>query len=191
MLDLSHVPLTVSAQAAQLRRVAEAGPIGKRYSSFELYDLLAKCSALASRCAAGDANRELRALVAAGHARGRNRVYAERGSDEFSLVCRYVFGDLRSASASAERSNASRYAAALRQARRIGVTAEALAKYLKERGGVNSLFLARPVSARSVRTRLLYLTDSVEIPKTGRVKITIERAANGRFSVVALEADNA
>lgn len=61
----------VASEAARLRQIAEAGPIGKRHSSRELYDLLAQCMALAEVCKSPDSYEEIRSIVVD---RRRNRI---------------------------------------------------------------------------------------------------------------------
>ena len=90
---------SITEAAYEIRRKAEAGPIGKRKSSFELYALLADCMALVERCEASPEDRiEMRRLVAQRADTGRS--YVELKSDAFIVVCRFVFHDLRSAGAS-------------------------------------------------------------------------------------------
>lgn len=175
---------TVSEEAADLRRTAEAGPVGKRQTSFELYELLAGCMALAERCESGGENAEMRALVAQQPTTG-NRRYVERGSDAFSLVCRYVFHDIKSPRA--ERSNGCRYAHCLRQAKKAGLNSATLVTHLRENGGINALFLVRPLTADSVTTRNIYLTSAVTLPKAGSATLRIRRCADNRFDVLAVE----
>lgn len=176
---------SVARQAEDLRKLAESGPIGKRHSSFELYDLLAGCMALAERCADAAVHEEMRGLVVEQHHRtGQNRRYVERGSDAYILVCRYVFSNLRSAGA--ERSNASRYAHALREAAKQGITSATLGAKLRE-GGINALFLSRPLAARTVTTRTLYLTEPITVDKAQPFTLTLRRTADNRYDVVAVD----
>lgn len=174
---------TVAEAAHRVRRTAEAGPIGKRKTSFELYALLADCMALAERCTSDRAAfDEMRGLVAQQPHDG-NRRYVEMCADAYQLVCRFVFADLKSRGA--ERSNASRYAMALREAAKIGVKSADLAAHLRDGGGINSLFLARPLAARSVTTRMLHLTQSITAPKDEEITLTLRRISDGRFDVIS------
>jgi hypothetical protein len=172
--------VSIAAEAHSLRKIAEAGPIGKRHSSFELYDLLGKCMKLAERCAATSEYEEMRGLVT--QQPGANRRYVERGSDRFILVCRFVFSNLRSAGT--ERSNASRYAHTLRQAHQKGLRSDDLAEYLKDNGGVNALFLRRPLASLTVTTKCLVLTEAVRIPKDHTLNITLRRTPDNRYEVL-------
>lgn len=176
---------TITDEAFGLRRIAEAGPIGKRHSSFELYDLLGGCMRLAERCRDRTAFEEIRNLVLARPAVGRRAPYIERGSDEFILVCRFVFANLRSASA--ERSNASRYAHALRHAHSLGIGGGQIAAHLRENGGINALFLRRPLAARNVTTKCLTLTQSVTIEKGSVVRLTLRRLPDNTYEVLRLD----
>lgn len=174
-------PSSVVDTAYRLRKIAESGPIGKRHSSLELYELLAGCMALAERCRNDDANAELRRLVAQ-QPRTGNRRYVERQSDEYSLVCRFVFSDLRSAKA--ERSNASRYAHALRQAAISGLTSATLVAKLATDGGINNLFLRRPLSAANVTTRSLQLDRPITVEKGRPFCLTLRRTTDNRYEVL-------
>jgi hypothetical protein len=176
---------SVADEANALRRVAEAGPIGKRHSNFELYELLAGCMHLAERCAERSAMDEMRTLALESSTNRGSRTYIERDSDVFILVCRYVFSNLRSASA--ERSNASRYAATLRQARKIGVTSKTLSEHLRDRGGINALFLRRPLAATTVETKCLRLTKAIVFPKDATMRISLHRLPDNTYDVIATE----
>lgn len=175
--------------ALRLRGTAEAGPIGKRQSSAELYSVLAGCLRLVERCALNPGElEELRFACTETPWRvrqypgERHRSYVERGSDAYIVVCRFVFGGLKSAAA--ERSNASRYAQALRMATRRGITSEGLAVHLWHSGGVNALFLSRPLEAKSVTTKCIRLDRPVTFPKHAAVTLTLRRMADGAFEVL-------
>lgn len=173
---------SVTEHAYDLRRNAEAGPIGKRKTSAELYGLLADCMSLAERCAQDhESFDELRQLVAQQPHNG-NRRYVEASADAFQLVARFVFAELKSPSA--ERSNANRYAICMREAKKRNVGHAGLAQWLNENGGLNALFLARPLTARSVTTKTLYLVESITIPKEKPITLTLMRQPDGRFAVV-------
>lgn len=173
--------LSVAEQAYKVRKLAEAGPVGKRKTSFELYDVLAQCAALAERCAKGNEFSELRALVAQ-QPTTQNRRYVEKGSDEYILVCRFVFGELKSSSAN--RSNASRYAHALREAKKQGIMSNGLAQHLSMSGGINALFLHRPLAATSVTTKTIHLTESITVAKGQEVRLVLKREPDNRFSII-------
>lgn len=175
---------SVSAQARRLRRAAEAGPIGQTKTAGELYGLLAACLGLVERCQRHpDAISELRGLVAQQPTAG-NRRYVEHGSDACLLVCRYVFGDLKSAAAN--RSNGSRYAHCLRQAQAAGLTSATLARHLREQGGINALYFKRPLKALTVATKTLRLDRSIDVPKAGTVTLTLRRMPDGCFEVIGV-----
>lgn len=177
---------TVTEEALRLQREAHAGPIGKRHSSFALYDLLAKCMALTNRCLRSPQDRaELEQLFLAQPHYG-NRRYIENGSDEYLLVCRFVFPDgLRKG----ERTNASRYAHCLREAAKRQIRSNELSAWLKENGGVNALYLRRPLTRTTLCRKTLYLTESIEVPKEGEFTLTLRPTPDGWFDVVALVAE--
>lgn len=179
---MSVAEKSVAEQAEALRQRAEAGPIGKRHSSFELYALLADCMALAERVAADEKEfNELRMSMTLRGVDGGPRRYVERDSDEYILVCRYVFSD---GNASKERSNASRYAHALREAARQQINSRTLNEHLRTKGGVNALFLRRPLSARTSTIKTLYLTEAITVPKGCPFTVSLSRRIDGSFDVI-------
>jgi hypothetical protein len=173
---------SVTEAANRLRRAAESGPIGKRHSSFELYGLLAHCMALAHRCRDNAAERtELEHLVLSHPAQG-NRRFIEKSSDEYHLICRHVFTN--GATRPGERSNASRYAHALREANRRQIDPDDLVETLKQGGGINALFLRRPLAARSLTTKCLRLEDAITVPKHESFTLTLRRTPENTFIVI-------
>lgn len=180
--DRSAMNGDIRGAAEALRQRAEAGPIGKRHSSFELYALLADCMALAERVAADEKEfNELRMSMTLRGVDGGPRRYVERDSDEYILVCRYVFSD---GNASKERSNASRYAHALREAARQQINSRTLNEHLRTKGGVNALFLRRPLAARMSTTKTLYLDRQISIRKGEPFSLRLLRNADGSFAVL-------
>lgn len=177
-------PSWVIGEAYRLRAAAEKGPIGKRRSSFELYELLADVMSLAERCRTGNHYEELRALIAQQPHEG-NRRYAERNADSFTLVARFTWGNLKTAKA--ERSNAFRYASAMREAHKSGIKAKALAAYLRENGGINALFLARPLDDKVVSTKTLYLTAPITVAKGKSFSLRLKRLDDNRYEVLSHE----
>jgi len=178
----------ITEEARRLQQVALAGPIGKRHSSFALYRLLSDCMALAVRCM--NASEDRQALIDLikpdEYGKGRSRKgQVNASSSEFQLVCRFVFQH-KGTSASAERSNASRYGKTLEEAfkRQIGPTK--IESFLREQGGINALFRRRPLRSTSVRTKTLYLTESIDVPKTGEFTITLRRTPENAFEVIAV-----
>lgn len=157
----------------------------QKLASFDLYRVLAKCMELCDACRSSNtAQDELRGLIAAAAPTG-NRVYVEHGSDEFTLCCRYVFhGDT-------SRANVCRYAHALREARKLGLTPGELFAWLAGNGGVNALYLRRPLTAATASAKVLRLDRSVTFPKNGRFVLVLERGADNVFTVHACDAEGA
>lgn len=148
----------------------------KKHASFTLYRVLAKTLSLCERAERNPAERtELEELVLEATKAHKSRAYIERGSDIYIIACRYVFADDRGYA------NASRYAHCLRQARLRQLSSAGLFDWLSHHGGVNALYLARPLEARSVTTKSIRLSHSVELPKSGRFVLTLERLADGTF----------
>lgn len=173
---------TVLDRLTSLQQRAERGPIGKKRSSFELYRLLQDCMILAVDCLHDpDEERALRDLLNEGRT-GRSRKGVLATSTPYLLVCRFVFR--HGCSESANRNNASRYGLCLEQAAERGIDPLALADWLTENGGVNALFLARPVAAKEITTKALRLNTPITIPKHGTVTLQIRRDHKGAFDIV-------
>lgn len=150
----------------------------KRRKDTDLYRLLAECLALCEQAERDNLTEALRASIAEKPAVGRNRVYAERGSDIYLIVGRYVFEPEVNPAA------AWRYSATMREAAKRQISSASLAGWLASQGGINALFRARPVAARTARTKTLHLNDAVEVPKDAPFTITLRRDGRGFFDVV-------
>lgn len=173
--------MSIAERIERLRQEAHAGPIGKRHSSFRLYEVLADCMDIALRCRRDPADRaELDRLVREQPKRGKGR-WTLRSSDEFIAVCRYVFPN---GSRSAERSNSSRYAHCLRQAAERQIAPADLVHFLKTEGGLNVLYLARPLTRTTVSAKTIRFDRAVELPKDGEFTLTLKRQADGSFEVI-------
>lgn len=173
-------------EALRLKNWAEEAPIGKKRSSFEMYRLLADCMALAVQCRAHREDREalINLLRPATRSNPRDRKgQVNSTSSDFQLVCRFVFQH-KGSSAKADRSNASRYGKALEEADRRQIGPGHLEGFLRTQGGVNALFLSRPTKRASVRSKTLYLTESVEIPKDGTITLKLRRNPDGSLTVM-------
>ena len=75
-------------------------------------------------------------------------------------------------------------AAALREAAERQITGAELESWLRENGGVNTLFLGRGTLAASIERKTLYLNQTIKVPKTGRFTVTLEMDHRGFFNVV-------
>lgn len=161
--------------------------VTKRRRDIELYDLLSKALALCEEAEQGGHLEDLRQVLTEKNRRGdRNRTYANAGSDVYLLVGRLVFereGD------TSRRACAWRYTAAMREAHKRGVRSDGLVEWLRENGGINTLFRGRPVAARSAITKTLHLNQPIAIPKGEPVTIRIQRDARGFFDVLDIWAD--
>lgn len=63
---------------------------------------------------------------------------------------------------------------------------ENLPQFLRTQGGLNALYLRRPLTRTSVRTKVLHLTESVEIPKDGEITLALKRTPENTFEVLAI-----
>jgi hypothetical protein len=174
----------VSQRIEALRSRSETGPIGQQTSRDDLYKLLGDCAVLARDCDRNPEDRQaLVELIQPVRNTGRSRAgQVNSTSTNSQLVCRLVFS--RSASPRLNTANASRYGKALEEAARRGIDPIHVGGWLKQNGGVNALFLARPLEAREVRTKSLLLTEAQTIPKHGVVTLALKRTEDGRYDVV-------
>jgi hypothetical protein len=173
---------TVAEHARRLKGEAHAGPVGKRQSSFVLYNLLSGCMALAKRAQTNAVEAlELRDLVRDEQTSGKGR-WTLKSSDVYTVVCRYVFP--RTGDARRELSNASRYAHALREAAKREIAPEELTEWLSTKGGVNALFLTRPDLRSTVLTKTLYLSEQIEVKKDVAFTLKLRRLPNNVYEVL-------
>jgi hypothetical protein len=154
--------------------------VTQRRRDIDLYALLAECLAACEEAQRSGLESEVRAELATRPLNGRNRTYTEAGSDIFLVIGRYVFEP------EINRAASWRYTAVIREAAKIGLASADLVDHLRANGGINALFRARPVVARSARTKTLHLNDPVEVPKDAPFTLTLRRDSRGFFDVVAL-----
>jgi hypothetical protein len=176
----------VVQEIMRLKAEAEAGPIGKKRSSFELYALLADCHGLAVQIHHNSEDRQalIDLLRPADYSAKNRKGQVNKNSSAFQLVCRFVFQH-KGVSHAADRSNASRYGKALEEAWKRGIGPTQIERHLRKHGGINSLFLVRPLGRRDVRSKNIYLETATTLPKEGEVTLVLRRNPNGSFTVVS------
>lgn len=152
--------------------------VTQRRKDRNLYALLAETMALCETVRREGLEEALRQDIVARDLHGRNRVYVEQGSDVFLIVGRFVFEP------EINRAASWRYTAALREADKRGLRSDELVEWLRSQGGINALFLARPVQARTARTKTLHLNTQITVPKDGAFTVTLRRDHRGFFDVV-------
>ena len=151
----------------------------QKLASLDLYRVLQQCLGLCEACRGDErAVEQLRQAIVAEAAGTRS--YVEHGSDVYVVVCRYVFAKDES------RANTCRYAHALREAAKLGLDSSSLYSWLAKNGGVNALYLRRPLEAAVVSTKLIRLDRSVTVPKAGEFALTLERRSDNVFAVVGV-----
>ena len=170
---------TIADTLAALRTEASS-IVARRSSDSTLYTLLGHCLEACEHCRRDPAEEAaLRALVRDMPARGRNRVYVNRSSDVYQLVCRYVFdGDKHTA-------NTNRYAITIRLAAERQIAGSALPGWLGQNGGVNALYMRRPLLQTVVRTKCLHLEQQITVPKAGAFTLTLRRSPENTYFVEA------
>lgn len=149
----------------------------QKHASLALYAVLGSCMSLCERCQNSPAERkELEALFEQQPKTG-NRRYVEKGSDIFVFVCRFVF-------TSTDRTNAIRYACALRQAHEKHIKSADLADWMKKNGGVNALYFSRPLDARQVKAKTLQLAEQITFSRDHPFTLTLSWRSDNRFEVI-------
>lgn len=155
----------------------------KKLASYRLYAILAPTMEVCERCERNPQERaEIDRLFASQPRGDQNRRYVERGSDIYVLVCRFVF-------AGTNRSNAIRYAQALREAAKLQIGSGELDEWLRKNGGVAALYFRRPLESRSSSTRTLRLDRSITFPRDKMFVITLQWGTENAFRVIELEGE--
>ncbi len=172
------MPLSIAEFARALQTTA-GDIVARRVSDSSLYAVLAGCMEICERCRDAAEEAELRRLCAAlPPLPGRNRTYVERGSDIYQAVARFVFhGEKKSA-------NMNRYAHSLRQAALLQIRSSDLAAWLATEGGINALYLRRPLTRTTVSTKCLRLSESITVPKDKPFTLTLRRSPENVYIVM-------
>lgn len=159
---------------------ASAGAFPAKRRDVDLYAVLGDCLTFCEEIDRDGADADLR-LALSGHdiPGKKRRSYVETGSDIYLMVGRFVFDPNRAA--------AFRYGVALREAALKQVKGADLPGWLKDHGGIASLFLRRPLTARTVTTKTLHLNQAVTVPKEGTITLTLRRDHRNFFDVVDVE----
>lgn len=154
----------------------------KRRKDVELYQVLAECLAI---CETVERERSLPELIEqflAQRSEGvSGRRYLESNPDVYLVVGRLVFEQ------ESNRAACWRYTATLREAAQLQIASSGFVEWLRTNGGINALFKARKVAARTAQTKTLHLNNSVEVPKTGVFTLTLQRDHRGFFDVISRE----
>jgi hypothetical protein len=158
-----------------------------------LYALLASCLAICEKVQSEGLEPELRAALkvsvdernpeiwgqgrSAGNA-GKGKRYAEKTSDAYVLVCRYVMEGRENYA------TRSRYATSLREAGRRKIHSAELVEWLTKNGGVHKLFMTRPVEAVVIERRTLHLNQAVKFRKGESFTLQLRYDGEGFFDVI-------
>lgn len=165
------------------RKRAIDGGLPTRRKDKQLYGLLSGCMFICEKVERENLYDELRQHIRVsvdvrgkGNA-GKGRRYATPEADVTVLVCRYVLQ-------ADNRNSVYRYAATLRQAFARQLTSAQLVEWLTENGGVNALYKARPLTKKTVKMKVLNLTEPIEIRKDEPFTITLQYNGLGAFNVL-------
>ena len=184
--------LTDRLYAARNHAVQSALPM--RRKDRQLYGVLAECLGICQDVIRDKAEGQLRDAVrvsvdernpeiwgkgrAAGNA-GRGKRYAERTSDAYVLVCRFVL------EGSENYATRSRYAAALREAAKRQIAPDDLVNWLASNGGVRALYLRRPNVKPVMSSKTLYLNSPVTFRAGEAFTVTLQYDGIGGFHVIS------
>lgn len=164
------------------RCMTDAADILVRHKSLKLYELLGRVAEVCE-VARGDNTGELNEIIRQQPLLGRNRTYVNKSTDVYLKVCRLIFHQER------HYANTCRYASALREAAVRNIQSRDLSRYLREQGGINSLYLARPLAQTSISTKCLRLAETVHVPKGGTLRLVLEHQPDNTFRVVEASAE--
>lgn len=173
-----RMPADIELQISDLKSRA-AFFVSQRRRDIDLYKVLADCMLICQRAALnGFVDQMVAAHLAAERASGK-RAYFEQGGDIYLVIGRCVFEP------EINRAAAWRYIATMREAANRQILPDQLVTWLRENGGINALFRARPVTARTAQTKTLHLTSAVTVPKDSPFQLTLQRSDRGFFDVIA------
>lgn len=153
---------------------------GKTKASLTLYKVLAECKQLCERCETNPQEKAEVERMFAEQPKAGNRRYVEKGSDVYVLICRFVFAET-------DRTNAIRYAIALREAAKLNIEGAQLADWMKTNGGINTLYYRRPLEIRDVKTKTLRLDQQIEISRDKPFTLTLRWQPDNTFAVIGQE----
>lgn len=156
----------------------------QKAASVALYGVLASCLELCERCDRAPEDRAAMERLFNEQPKIGNRRYVEKGSDIYVFVCRFVFTET-------DRTNAIRYASALREAAKMQINSSDLFDHLKNNGGVNSLYFRRPLDTRLVKTKCLRLAEQIEFSRDQPFTITLMWQDDNSFAIVRQEMKDA
>lgn len=149
----------------------------QKQASLALYGVLASCMELCERCDRDPVEQGQLEQMFKEQPRTGNRRYVEKSSDIYQLVCRFVFTDT-------DRTNAARYAAALREAGKLQIRSGELFDWMKTKGGVNALYFRRPLDERSIKTKCLRLAEQIEFSRDKPFTLTLKWQTDNSFALV-------
>ena len=157
----------------------EAAGAIKRHSDKALYRILAGALGL---CEANPTDQEelRRAYAEKPKADGKNRSYVEKGSDIYQLACRYIFHSTDNAA------NVNRYAITIRRAAERQIRSEDLITWLSQNGGINALYMTRPLERATIVTKSLQLETAITVQKDQPFTLRLIRTAENKYRVLTL-----
>jgi hypothetical protein len=150
----------------------------KKGAALQLYEILADCKRLCERCERNAEDFDEVKRLFAQQPKTGNRRFVEKGSDIYVFICRFVFTDT-------DRTNAMRYAAALRMAAELQISGDQLAEHMKENGGVNALYFRRPLNERNIKTKCLRLAQQITFSRDEPFTLMLKWRDDNSFEVLA------
>ncbi len=153
----------------------------KKHADIHLYHVLKDCLEICEVCLRDRAEEAAldRLLAGLPTRPGKNRCYVEKGSDIYQKVCRYMFH------AEEHPANTNRYAITLREAAARQIGSATLVQALKTGGGINALYLQRPLERDVVSTKCLRLDRQITHRKSERFTLVLKRRPDNSYEVLA------
>lgn len=170
------IRLAMKARADAVLVVDRHTNPSQKAASLALYNVMGTCMELCERCTDPEEKQRLHALFLEQPKTG-NRRFVEKGSDIFVLVCRYVFTET-------DRTNAMRYASALREASKLNLSSADLPEHMKKNGGVNALYFRRPLNACRVKTKCLRLSTTIDFSRDKPFMMILRWRDDNTFEVI-------
>lgn len=152
----------------------------QKQASIALYHVLAETLSICERCRLNPSDeQDIRDMIRADVPFGAKGRWVEKSSDIYQTVCRLIF-------TATDRTNAARYAAALREASKLQISSNRLADHMQYNGGVNALYFRRPLDRRMVKTKSLRLSSQVTIDRTVPFTIRLRWRDDNSFDVMEI-----
>ena len=171
--------ITLLDEAKQtLTNLADLVNTSSRLTRAELHSTLGKIYAI--KLADADRVKLMEHIRLHRKTEGANRVYVKGGSNDYTVLLRYVFPSIR------DRTNVSRYAGALSEMQIRQVQPSSFSKALKAHGGITDLYwLSRDRQNKFMTRSKLTLNKNIKVRSGTAIKLELLPSANGIFKILS------